>query len=229
MTGFKHKQLATDKTLAEILKDERVKAEFSIEQVASLSGTSIKFVTILEAGEYDLLPGEIYAKQFIKNLCQLYHLNERKMVNLYQKEKGVQMLLLEPQPLKEKAGLIQKISPKIIRNSLITLVALAFFSYFGWEILTIFSPPNLTIVEPADQTTTSQPFIEITGQTKPESTVTINEQEIILKEDGSFSETVNLVEGLNTFIIESHRSHSRKSSQILSILKTDPGPQVNLR
>ena len=147
MTGFIQKKLPTTKSLPEIIKEERQKHGLTVEQLSFKTKISVKYLEAFEKGHYQLLPGEVYTKQFIKNLAKLFHLNEKNLQNIYQKEKKSQPTLINinRHPKKElKTG--HWLSPKSIRNFLIVLIIIAFSSYFGFEIKNIFTPPSLEII-----------------------------------------------------------------------------------
>ena len=55
-------------TIGQILKNAREKKGLTIEELASSTFIVAKFIKALEDEQFDLLPGEIYVKGFIKNL-----------------------------------------------------------------------------------------------------------------------------------------------------------------
>ena len=69
--------------IGDILRKEREKQKLSIQDVEQ--GTSIRAVYIdaLEKGEYDKLPGEVYAKGFIKNYGNFLELNGEELVRKF--------------------------------------------------------------------------------------------------------------------------------------------------
>lgn len=69
--------------IGDILRKEREKQKLSVKDVEQ--GTSIRAVYIdaLEKGEYDKLPGEVYAKGFIKNYGNFLELNGEDLVRQF--------------------------------------------------------------------------------------------------------------------------------------------------
>lgn len=59
------------------------------------------------------------------------------------------------------------------------------------------TPPQLKITSPADNTTTDQPQITVTGATEPTATVMMNNQSVPVNQDGTFSLPVTLAAGDN--------------------------------
>ena len=79
----RHDFLSRQFMIGDILRKEREKQKLSIQDIEQ--GTSIRAVYIdaLEKGEYDKLPGEVYAKGFIKNYGNFLELNGEDLVRQF--------------------------------------------------------------------------------------------------------------------------------------------------
>jgi transcriptional regulator with XRE-family HTH domain len=220
MVAFTAKRLPSTKTIAEILRDERLKMDLTVDQVAERARVSQLHLINLENGCYELLPGEVYAKQFIKNLANFYRLSSTALISMYNKERGFHQLLLEPLALTKKKYYLGWLSSLLIKKIIISAICLLLLFYLTWEVTAIYRPPKLIVQAPIDQITTNEPFIDIVGATAKGAFLTINEQTVIINSDGSFKQTVNLADGLNKFIITAKREHSRLAIKTLTILKT---------
>ena len=220
MTSFIQKKLSSGKTLPEILKEERLKNDLSLDQVSFKTQIATKYLEAFERGSYEKLPGEIYNKQFIKKLAKNFSLSEKKLLNIYQAEKKAQLTFNQLQPKKAPPKkILTWLTPKIIRNTVITILILSCFTYLGVEVKNIFSAPILEIISPASQTITHESTIEIKGITEPEAILTINNQKILPQADGTFIEAVDLTIGLNIFNISVKKKHSKANVVTLSILR----------
>jgi len=229
---FVQKKVGSGKTLPEIFKEERSRAGLTLEELALKTQISARYLLLLEQGIYEKLPGEIYAKQFIKKLANFFNLAEKNILALYAKEKAAQLSFQELLPTKPKPNFWhQLLAPKILKNLSISLIILALVGYLGLEIKKIFTPPLLQIISPASQTMTKDNSIKISGQTEPEATLLINNQEILPQPTGAFSATVDLTVGLNTFTISAKKKYnSRVSSYTLSILRqAASAAEINIR
>lgn len=94
--------------IGDILKKEREKQKLSLQDVEQ--GTSIRAVYLeaLENGEYDKLPGEVYAKGFIKNYGNFLELNGEELVKKFIAE--ISPPVVEPETLQpEKSDSDNKI------------------------------------------------------------------------------------------------------------------------
>jgi cytoskeletal protein RodZ len=220
MTSFIHKKLSTSKSLPEIIKEERQKINLSLEDVSIKTQVCLSYLKELERGDYHKLPGDVYVKQFIKKLARLFKFSEKALLEIYQKEREAQLTFFRPRPLAiPKRNLLSFLSPKLIKVFFICLIITGLFGYLAWEIKNIFTPPFLEIEAPASQTITQNSTVAIKGKVRPEATVQINHQEILIKPDGSFSQEVDLNIGLNLFEITASKKHSKQRTVNISILR----------
>lgn len=220
MTSFINKKLTAGKSLPEIIKEERQRRNLNLKEVSLKTKISYNYLICLEDGDYHLLPGEIYIKQFIKSLAGFFNFSEKSLLAIYQEEKDQQLNLLKDRhKLLPKKNSLAFLSPKLIRNFIVGVIIICLVGYLGLEIKNIFTPPLLQIFEPADQTVTKNSAINIAGKTEPETMVFINQQAILIKTDGSFFQNVDLNIGLNLFEISSSKKHSRPNTVTISVLR----------
>lgn len=74
--------------LGKILRKEREKQNLTIKDIEN--GTSIRtlYISAIEDHNYDVLPGEVYLKGFIKTYANYLNLDGTEMVKLYHQEKN---------------------------------------------------------------------------------------------------------------------------------------------
>jgi len=224
MTGFIQKKIVTNKSLPEILKEERLRLNLSLEETAALAQFSLRYLEALEVGDYHLLPGEIYIRQFIKNLAKIFRLSEKSLLDIYIQERNLQPHLLNvDKKLAKKSKLKNKlfVGNFYLGKALVAVFILVFFSYVGWEAFNIFSTPVLEISSPLDQSLINGQTVEITGVTTASSDLTVNNQPVIPNDDGSFTENVELKPGLNVFIISAVKKHSKPTTVTLSVFRQE--------
>lgn len=72
------------------LRRTREVREIELEDIAKKTKISIRFLKAIEEGKWDLLPGDVFAKGFIRTYAQYLGLNPEEMVEKYIQEKGVE-------------------------------------------------------------------------------------------------------------------------------------------
>lgn len=219
MTSFIAKTLTNPTTLPELLQKSRLNLSWSLAEASRHSCVPEKYLSILEAGAYHLLPGEIYAKSFLKKYAESLKLQAKIIIKMYQAEKATQMALptfLPPQPLAKK---IFNLSPKFFTTLSLSLGVVACLAYIGWQVGQTYRSPKLTISYPQNNFATPANQIYVSGQTEPEIILQINHERILVAPNGSFTQTVDLQEGLNQIIIEAKKKHSQPNQVTISVYR----------
>ena len=75
-------------TIGQILKNAREKKGLTIEELEATTHIVAKFIKALENEEFDVLPGEIYVKGFIKNLSDKLSLDADMVLERYNLQKN---------------------------------------------------------------------------------------------------------------------------------------------
>ena len=207
---FHKKSIVTQETLSELLRKVRLGKNWTLEIAAAKTKITSHHLLALEKSLYDEIPGEVYIKNFIRIYSQKLGLNPQECLEKYAQEKHFIEQKKHHHFLKEigRAKLEDFIlKPRTIKVSLICLVIFLVLSYITLNIYQTTAPPPLKIYYPQDNLETDQLIINIQGKSNKEAIVHINNQVILLKEDGSFEETIILREGLNLITIKAEKKH----------------------
>ena len=84
----------------------------------------------------------------------------------------------------------------------LAVVALLFFSYFGYQIYRYVAPPSVTISEPTETSFKRVDKVEVVGKTEKEATITIFGSRIFQDENGVFHYDYPLKVGKNKLVIK---------------------------
>ncbi len=71
------------KTIAEALVNERQKKNMTLEQIASRTNIKLKSLQALESGQFDLLPGSFYFKNYVKSYLRAIECDEASFYKQY--------------------------------------------------------------------------------------------------------------------------------------------------
>ena len=233
MVGFSCKEISNPLSLGEQLKECRHQREMGLSEVARTIGVSTQYLQALENGNYNQLPGDIYAKNFLKVYAKFLGLEQSKILTIFQSEKKIYSKtnknktndFSKPVEKISKAHLI--VTPRIVKSTLIILLAIACLVYLGFKIRIILTPPLLTISQPLDNLVTEQNFIEIVGQTEVETLLEINGQQVLADEVGNFREVIDLQSGVNIIEIKAKTRHGKETKQYLQVVMVDTEGEDN--
>lgn len=212
MANFQQKKITKTQTLADQLKRVRLEKDISLAEVEECTKIQTKYLEILEEGNYKELPGDVYAKTWIKIYGEFLGLNTKELLVLYQIEKNISQKI---KILDYNNSLIKDIfllRPKTLKLVAIGIVILGLLTYLGYEVNNIVAAPAIVINEPVNNYVTTDNRIAIQGSTQTEAQLTINNEVILLDETGNFKQEINLVMGLNKLQISVKKKHSRTNN-----------------
>ncbi|MBI3558833.1 helix-turn-helix domain-containing protein [Candidatus Gottesmanbacteria bacterium] len=194
-------------TVGEILSAAREKKKLTIEQVEKATRIRSKFLLALEKNEFNKLPPGTFTRGFIKNYAAFLNLPEEEILAFYRRQENFDKT---PPPLK---SLKPSRFPSLTFSTLAVIVLIAlFFGYLIYSYLKFAGSPTLIINSPGNNSVVSQEQTEITGKTDPEAKLTINDQPVIINENGSFNITIPLQPGLNTLTVIATNKFKRQTT-----------------
>lgn len=206
MVGFTRKNVRT-KTLGEKLRSIRNERRISLGEVSRSTRIQMKYLESLEAGEYEKLPADVYVKGFLRGYAEFFGIDEKNLIRLYEKEKGIKINLERPNEDKiAKRETINispfLITPKVISATLGLLLLFGGFFYLYEEFGSFTNVPKLIIIKPEQNSVESGNSVTIQGVTDKDAKLFINDQLVLVSDDGEFNENLALQFGANTITIK---------------------------
>lgn len=200
----------SEKKLGERLREQREALGLSIKNVAQELQTSQKFVKALEEGNYKELTAKVYARGFMERMFNVLGLTDDRASLFFQFEKEWESFtdmqratFSYTSPSSMRGGF--SITPAKIRTAAIVASLILFLSFLGARLLGFLHTPALVIQEPYDrEVRKNDPVMKVSGKGEKESQLTMNGRELRMSEQGDFSDTIEMLPGLNTleFVLE---------------------------
>lgn len=231
MLPFQTKKITTIQPLGEKLTAAREAKHKTLEQLAEEISVGEKYLRALEQGRYVDIPGDVYAKIFLRKYCEAVGLEIRASLAQYDEERQFaprRFTVLEHTPPRReriRATLQAATRPQVYRGIAIALVILILAVIAGLQVRTFLSPPPLTITSPDGDIQTTQIELQVTGTTAPDAKAFLNGKEIPVGDDGSFATTTYLQEGRNLITITVRKKNGREATASRIVLvPTSPAP-----
>ncbi len=193
------------RTVGQILKEEREKRFYSLEEVEKATKIRKELLEALEKGEYQKLPPPTFTGGFIKNYGKFLGLETSKLLAIFRREFSDQKhppKILDSFSNPYEKGKF-KLTPAKFLGTLVLGLVIIFFVYLWFEYKFLVGAPFLEVMTPPDHISTEVSIIEVSGRTEPEAKVKINDQEIQVDLSGRFSQEITLTENVNNLIITS--------------------------
>lgn len=216
--------------IAEEIKQKRTDKKIKLETAAKTLKINIKYLQALENGQLDKLPAGLYGKKILREYALFLGLDANFLERVWEletenRQRDHQQNIFSYRVPKMSYFLTV---PGMIKNLFIIISVTICLFYLGYYIRNIIRAPKLEIISPQENSISTENFINITGQTDPETNVTINDKIILLDSQGKFSEKINLSNGLNTITISAQKKYSKENHVIRHILVKTPEQELNL-
>ena len=221
MNGFTKKSVGT-LTLGEKLKRIRSNKRISLGEVSRFTKIQVKYLEYLEQGDYDKLPVDVYVRGFLRSYADFIGIDEQVLLRLYDKERGIRKNLEKgknPELIKRKTINIYSFvftPKKVLIAAIIVLVSGGLF--FLWEEIGSFaSAPRLVVINPSNGSETDGNSVFVEGITEKDASLFINDQPILVNDEGKFGEILTLQAGVNSINIKAVNKFNREAAQTITV------------
>ena len=180
-----------------------------------------RYLAALERGAYDELPGEVYARGFLRTYARYLGLDADAMVALYRIETRARTHASAAVPRTRPRWTPQPrafvITPSVVGAAVLTVFVGALIAYLAYQVVTFARTPDLRIVEPpGDVMGYDERTIVIRGVTEPNARVTVSglgeNPSVVADSEGAFVVTVELVPGMNVVTLRARDPVTNRNS-----------------
>ncbi len=199
------------KTVGEILKTARLKKRYSLKKVERETKIKKEFVEAIENGNWVALPELPVVAGFVKNLASFLEVDVKAAYATLKRDYPPQRLSINPKP---DVGGKFIWTPKYTFLVGILTTAVALFGYLGFQFVKFNSPPALEITKPSENFIVTSSKVDVSGKTDSDATVKINNQPVLVDDDGTFSGEIEVFEGTKEIVITS-TSRSGKQTKVV--------------
>lgn len=190
------------RTVGMLLKEERLRLGFTLEQVEKATKIRVKFLKALENDEFKKMPALPYVQGFLKNYSTFLGLKSVIVLAMFRRQ-FIHSEKQKVENIEESLTNTQwQITPnKVVMTAVIFSVAVL-FAYFYAQYQALHAPPPLSLEQPKTDTITKETAFSVFGNTDTDATITINNEPVLVKEGGRFYKDVALTVGENTLMVE---------------------------
>lgn len=183
-------------TVGEILKKRRIERNFTLEDIEKRTKIRKKFLQAIENGDYSLFSSNTYIRGFIKNYSDYLHLPTLEILAIFRREYDKrENTQITPKTIPSQNSLLKLTPAKVTILTVFLLLAL-FFGYLIQGYFSLSGAPYLEVIRPKAGEKISSLSVIVEGKTDPNAKVYINNQEIIIDNEGKFTQEVSI--GKNT-------------------------------
>jgi cytoskeletal protein RodZ len=207
------------KGIGEIIKEARTRKKISFAKLASITRIRKEFIEALEKENWEVLPEYPVVTGFIKNVARALGINVNTAVATLRRDYPRRELRINPKPDVSKEFVW---SPKLTFLAGIVAVFLGVFGYLIVQYISFVSPPKLIVDVPEEGQVVTAKNVKVEGNTNPEATLKINNQPVLLNEDGHFSTDIEVFGGTKEVTVVA-KSRSGKESTVTRKIEVNLG------
>jgi len=202
------------KTVGQIIRNERIKKNLTLEQLSHLTKIDVKYLSAIEDDNYSQLPSETFIKGFIRNISLRIDKDPQELIAIFRRDfKAPEKKIIN----QNQRSRVNFSSTALFQYTPYFLGALVFLVYLGFQFRVILTPPKLNIISPATSSVLVSP-VNIEGDTSPDSLIFVGEDaQIRPDENGHFSTKINLPLGETDLVIKSTNRFGRSSTRKLPL------------
>ena len=203
------------RTVGQLLKEERNRRQLSLDALSKKTRIRLEYLEALELGQFEQLPAATFVKGYIKRYANLLGLDHKPLLALLRRDykesaKGTLVPREFIKPVLKSRRPVTTVTVVVVVTSAIFLTLMG---YVGFQWYQLNKPPELLVSQPADQASVSAQIV-VQGKTSPEAIVSVNDQPVSLKPDGSFESKIFIpTEGITTLTVESSDRRGKTNRQ----------------
>ncbi|MFA7245188.1 MAG: helix-turn-helix domain-containing protein [Candidatus Magasanikbacteria bacterium] len=221
---FKKKCLVPSERVCFRLKFLREQKNISLSELENRTKISKLYLEAIEQCRFSDLPqSSLYKKNFIKKFVKALGEDPKCFVDQFVKEELTYIPQNSNTPKLKYNKYYFSNMPSILRISTFVLVIGSLLFFLGFHIKNILTPPNLMVVSPENGYISNNNFVDVHGKTDPEIQITINNQAVKNDSDGNFNQNINLLPGINTFVIKAKNKHGKTTEEIRNVIYKNSG------
>lgn len=186
-------------TIGQILKNARLQKGYSVNFLERKTKIKKEFITLIERNDWDKLPEYPVVSGFIKNIATVLELSVENTNAILRRDYPPKKLSINPKPDIENKFTW---SPKLTFAVGISIISLFVLGYLGLEYQKFIKPPEIEITSPKVNQIVLEEKVKVEGKTTTDVTLTINNQPIILDQEGNFVTEILIAKDTKSLIFK---------------------------
>lgn len=201
-------------SVGSLIKNIRVQKKVSKKRLEKATKIKADFIDYLEEERWDLLPEYPVTVGFVKNISAYLDINEEKALALLRRDFPKKDLRINPKP---------EVSNKFVWSPNTTLVlcisvlSLLILGYLFYQYSNFTRPPEIEVFSPTPDQIVNTRTIEVEGLTDDEASLTVNNQPVVVNEDGSFKAEISIYEGTSQIEFVAKKRSGKETTVVRKI------------
>ena len=230
---FTKKKIRGERSLGDKLKFARKKKDINLEQAEKDTKISMKYLFALEHSRFDQLPADVYVYGFLTRYGDYLGLNKQDVIKNYDAEKKIFdcVKLIKKHPDQKNKNLLKPelskeiknspkffITPELVISICVGFMVIALLGYIWMQVKSFAAAPPLEVQNEEAEIVVSMDEVNIAGKTDSGADLSINGEAVAIGADGTFSQDVELVKGINKIEIIARNKANKETKKTIQVL-----------
>jgi cytoskeletal protein RodZ len=204
------------KTIGNYLKEARTRKKYSKEKLEKETKIKRYFIDAIEKEEWVKLPEATVVTGFVRSIANALNLSSERTLALLRRDYPPKKVAINPKP-----GLRSKFSwsPKQTFIAVVIFILAIVAAYLSFQYVSFVRPPELSVSSPQEGELVKTQEITVSGKTSPQAVIKVNNQPILVDDDGNFSGVIEIYKGTSEVEI---KAVSRSGKETVIIRKIQP-------
>lgn len=176
-----------------LLQTTRLDREFTLDEISKKTKIPLHYLQAFESESVANFPNEPYCSLMLREYASFLGLNQDEVVSVFRRDYAKKVAL------DTKKISMFSFTPQFTSTAIITLLIILFSSYLIFEYIKFNRPPNLSVNWP----TSYSKIVEIKGITDVESTIKINQELVVVDQNGNFVKKLELATSEAKIVVQS--------------------------
>jgi cytoskeletal protein RodZ len=185
--------------IGEVIKEARERKRLSRTGLEKKTKIKRVFIDALEKEQWENLPEFPVIQGFVRNIALVLTVDEKRMIALLRRDYPPKFLRVSPKP-----DVSRKHSwrPRHTFIAGMVVALLVVLLYLGVQYINFVSAPKLEVIIPQEGEVVTEELLVVSGITSSEMLVRVNNQLVLVDENGSFEAEVEIFEGTEEIVVQ---------------------------
>lgn len=205
------------KTIGQIIGSARKDKNYSFQRLEEITKIKVSFIEAIENERWQDLPSFPTVLGFVKSISSALNLDEKMAAAVLKRDYPPKKLSINPKPdISDKPAW----NPKLTFVLGISAVVLVILGYLGFQYKKFVSPPQISLESPVSDQIVKGNSVLVFGTTDPDVKITVDNQPVIVDENGKFSESIGISPDTKEIVVVA-QSRSGKTTTISRKIQTE--------
>lgn len=208
MVSARSKQGTRFEALGATLRQTREKKHLSLNAVSQALTVPEHYLRALEDGDVTVFPAEVYAWGSYQKYAQYLGLSDHKDRQAFLRALSHSREVVPLKVHRPRSWMSHMLTGHLFIMMGVAFIAVLIGTYVIWQVQSFLQVPSIEILEPKVAVVDHDKII-LHGRVDDEAQLTINDEKILLNDDGTFTNTLYLHPGVNPVRLEATNAAGR--------------------